>query len=298
MADRDSTSCAVCGVGVPRHRKFCSWDCYLASKALKPKQCKQCGKSYVKSANHQGSIYCSDQCFVLSRRVDPHVCVVCGALFTPIKYRPSAGKFRAYTGRHSCSAECAYIDKGRRTAKRMAETRDRWVGPNNPMWVGSSVRKNKSYRGPDWPRIAEQARKRDKHTCKHCGMTQQDHLSKWGAVLEVHHIVPFYQFTDHNKANRLSNLVTLCKSCHATADRSIKERQVLIPLFDEGRKKAKEGIHRGSKNARALLNDGQVREIKALLRAKVRQVEIAEMYGVKKHVISAISTGQNWSHVT
>lgn len=297
MDNRNSTLCAHCGARKDRHRVFCSWDCYLASKTLKPKFCKQCGKSYVKGANHKSSVYCSNECFVQSKRVQPHVCVVCGALFTPIKYKPSIGKFSAYTGRHACSEECAYIDKGRRTAKRMAETRDRWIGPNNPMWVGSSVRTNKSYRGPDWPAIADRARKRDKYACKNCGMTQQDHLSKWGSSLEVHHIVPFYQFTDHIKANRLSNLTTLCKSCHATADKTIKSRQMLIPLFDEGRKKPKEGIHRGSKNARALLTEGQVKEIKSLLREGTRQAVIAEAYGVKKHLISAISTGQNWSHV-
>lgn len=232
-----------------------------------------------------------------STRVKPHVCVTCGALFTPVKYRKSEGVFRAYSGRQNCSAECAFKAKGKVTKSRMAETRDQWIGPNNPMWKGACLRKNKSYRGPDWAEVAERIRKRDRFACRHCGMTQEEHLGRWSQSLEVHHVIPFHEFTDYKKANRAANLIALCKTCHMRADRAIKSRQLLIPLFDEGRKKPKDGIHRGSNNARALLTEDQVKEVKVLLRSNERQADIAERFGVKKHVISAISTGQNWSHV-
>lgn len=54
---------------------------------------------------------------------------------------------------------------------------------------------------------------RDNFTCQKCGMTEKQHLKKWGCSLNVHH-------QDGNgrgkqkKNNNLSNLQTLCKSCH------------------------------------------------------------------------------------
>ena len=171
----------------------------------------------------------------------PHTCVTCGALFTPLKFRKRERVFRAYTGRQNCSAECAFKAKGEVTAKRMKETRDQWIGPNNPMWTGSCLRKNKSYRGADWAQLAESARKRDKYTCQCCGITNDEHVKKCGKFLAVHHIIPFAEFTDHVKANRLSNLTTLCNICHATADRAVKGRQLILDLSD-GKQKRKKSL--------------------------------------------------------
>lgn len=165
-------------------------------------------------------------------RVLPHTCVTCGAVFTPLKFRKTEGVFRAYTGRQNCSAECAFKAKGEVTAKRMKDTRDQWIGPNNPMWTGSCLRKNRAYRGPDWASIADAARKRDKYTCQGCGLSDYEHVKKCGKSLAVHHIVPFAEFTDHVAANRLRNLVTLCNVCHAIADRAIKARQFSLDLSD------------------------------------------------------------------
>lgn len=232
-----------------------------------------------------------------STRVKPHTCRTCGALFTPIKFRKAEGVFRAYTGRHNCSAECAFKAKGLVTKRRMRETRDQWVGPSNPMWKGACLRRNKSYRGPDWAATAEAMRKRDGYQCRHCGMTQADHEAKWHQVLEVHHIVPFTEFTDYLAANRPSNLVTLCKTCHMRADRAIRQRQLLMVFDDEPRKKSIEGVYRGANNARALLDDEKVVAIKIRLRRGDKHKAIAEDFGVKKHVIAAISRGQNWAHV-
>ncbi|MGA0608841.1 HNH endonuclease [Caldimonas sp. KR1-144] len=232
-----------------------------------------------------------------STRVLPHTCAICGAVFTPLKFRPSLGVFKAYTGRESCSAECAHIAKGRRTAKRMKETRDQWVGPNNPMWKGSCLRRNKSYRGPDWAQVAESIRKRDGYQCKHCHMTQAEHEARWAQALEVHHKVPFSEFTDYPRANRPANLVTLCKTCHMRADRAIKQRQTLLTFEDEPRKKAREDLVLGSNNPRAKLNESQVAEIKRRLLCREPHRLIAADYGVRKTLISAISTGQNWGHV-
>lgn len=76
----------------------------------------------------------------------------------------------------------------------------------HPTWRGGY----EPYYGPNWPRQARDARRRDAFTCQACGTTK----SKW--TLEVHHIRAFRTFDgDWKSANRLTNLVTLCKSCHA-----------------------------------------------------------------------------------
>lgn len=230
-------------------------------------------------------------------RVKPHTCVICKTVFTPVKFRKEAGKYRPYTGRHACSAQCAYILKGRNKSRDMRANIHKWIGPNNPMWKGACLRRNKAYRGPDWARTAERARKRDGYKCRHCQMSQEEHLARWRRKLEVHHIVPFNQFTNYKKANTASNLVALCTSCHATADRAIEARQLLIPLYDEPPKKAKDGIHRGVKNGRSKLNDNDVRGIRAMLRRGVTYADIAERFNISNSAVWQIKCGQNWSHV-
>lgn len=59
-----------------------------------------------------------------------------------------------------------------------------------------------------------------------------------------------------------------------------------------------EGISKGSKNPRAILNEEDVRKIKyELIPSGLRNKEIAEIYGVKHYVISFIRSGKNWSHI-
>jgi 5-methylcytosine-specific restriction endonuclease McrA len=229
--------------------------------------------------------------------VKPHTCVICKCLYTPVKYRKSTGNYKAFTGQHTCSKECKYIYHGLRTAKRMRETRYRWIGKNNPMWTGRCLTKNKSYRGPDWNQIKDKARARDNYTCQHCGMKESAHLDKWGRLLEVHHIVPFCNFNNYIKANKPNNLITLCKSCHMKADRAIEYRQIQLPFMDSSRKKFNFDVFKGEKNPRALLTENQVKQIKRLLSMGFTQRTISILFDVKKHVISAINTGQNWSHV-
>ena len=71
-------------------------------------------------------------------------------------------------------------------------------------------------RGPNWEQQRNQARVRDGHLCRHCGAAERPNRAH-----DVHHIQPFRTFgyvrnqNDHYlEANRLENLVTLCRSCH------------------------------------------------------------------------------------
>jgi hypothetical protein len=75
------------------------------------------------------------------------------------------------------------------------------------------------YYGSDWPAQREQALKRDDWQCQQCGMTNAEHLQEYGSGLHVHHIRKFVTFDDAGKANRLKNLLTVCRPCHAKVER-------------------------------------------------------------------------------
>lgn len=57
-------------------------------------------------------------------------------------------------------------------------------------------------------------------------------------------------------------------------------------------------VRRGQNNNFSKLTEEQVREIKYLLKDKVKQQTIADKYNVKLRTIKAIASGQNWSHIT
>jgi len=71
----------------------------------------------------------------------------------------------------------------------------------SPYWVGGQT----TYRGKRWWEIRREILNRDSFTCQICGSTYN---------LVVHHITPFREFNDESEANKLSNLITLCQSCH------------------------------------------------------------------------------------
>jgi len=105
------------------------------------------------------------------------------------------------------------------TAKRFCGDRCRlqWFanhfrGKRSPHWKGGEL----PYYGPNWRQQRAKARRRDSHTCQHCGK----HRDQLPEELSVAHIIPFRSFglRQYRKANALSNLVTLCRSCHARFD--------------------------------------------------------------------------------
>jgi len=76
---------------------------------------------------------------------------------------------------------------------------EKWVGKNNPRWSGGPT-KYGGYSSEFLTKIRYEVLNRDSHSCCMC-IVESD--------LIVHHI-------DHNKRNdSLSNLVTLCRPCHA-----------------------------------------------------------------------------------
>jgi hypothetical protein len=91
-----------------------------------------------------------------------------------------------------------------------------FTGENSPLWLGG----HKNYRGANWLEQSRLARKRDNYICQKCGVHQT--LER---ALDVHHIEPFNTFDfipnvnkNYIQANDLSNLITLCKTCHKTVE--------------------------------------------------------------------------------
>jgi hypothetical protein len=81
-------------------------------------------------------------------------------------------------------------------------------GALNPAWRGGHA----GYRGPNWKRQRAAALERDGHACRSCGVTER---------LTVNHVRPFRLFASHEEANRLDNLLTLCRPCHTAADNAV-----------------------------------------------------------------------------
>jgi len=102
-----------------------------------------------------------------------------------------------------CSTECYmyWLSEKRKN--------EAWVGEDNPMWKDGAS-DDRRY-GRNWAKQRKKAKKRDKHKCMLCDSKND---------LVVHHKRPLRTF-DKTKtswwkeANKLNNLITLCRSCHS-----------------------------------------------------------------------------------
>lgn len=103
-------------------------------------------------------------------------------------------------------------------------------GPDHHQY-DPDARKNIKY-GPSWPEQRRKRREYDQHTCQSCGMSSETHKDQYGMELHVHHITPARKFSDHKKRNDLSNLITLCISCHGKYERLPVKPQVTAPASD------------------------------------------------------------------
>ncbi|MEJ5225806.1 MAG: Zn-binding domain-containing protein, partial [Anaerolineales bacterium] len=74
-------------------------------------------------------------------------------------------------------------------------------------------------------------RARDNYRCQLCGAPEPPHRQH-----DVHHKIPFRQFRDETgriqreRANELSNLVTLCPTCHRQAEQNVRMRSGLAGM--------------------------------------------------------------------
>jgi DEAD/DEAH box helicase domain-containing protein len=90
---------------------------------------------------------------------------------------------------------------------------------NEGMWNNA-----RNYYGPNWQQIRINVRERDGFRCQVCGVIEGERAH------DVHHKVPLRMFPSPELANQLSNLITLCPSCHQRAELAVRVRSGLAGL--------------------------------------------------------------------
>jgi len=78
--------------------------------------------------------------------------------------------------------------------------------------------------GLNWSLQRKRTRARDEYRCQICGVQEGDRAH------HVHHRVPFRAFSSPDEANHLSNLVTLCSTCHSQAEAAVRVHSGLSGL--------------------------------------------------------------------
>lgn len=210
---RKKVVCAGCGATFEtplcRNPRYCSRACAVRDKRTRPpyttRQCDFCGEIYRFRPSVHRPVkvhYCSKRCRRNAERKQRTLntvtkqCENCGKMYQVHKSQDSNGRTSRY-----CSREC--MDQGISKRKR---------GAGNPNYRGGAL----GYRGPNWGRQRRLALQRDGYTCQICGKNLKNG-KRW--ICGVHHIIGYRTFNgDWNSANKLTNLVTLCRSCHSKVE--------------------------------------------------------------------------------
>jgi len=188
--------------------KYCSEPCaksHFSEKRTCEKAevtCKDCGETHLvypyraKERFSDGKMENCVSCMDKKVEVD---CEWCGTPTTIHNYRVSE------ESNHFCSMEC------------QGDWRSKlFEGENHPRWKGG-------YRdipfSNNWKTKREERLKMDNEQCLNCGLSREESLSKTGRDLHVHHKTSRMEYyKDDTKtmaeSNAVSNLATLCSSCH------------------------------------------------------------------------------------
>lgn len=284
---------------------FCNKDCYgehrrkIALKRAKP--CGYCGKIAPVAGGSgnasQKSHYCDKDCWKSAKKAKPKKCVNCKAIFTPVKWNASYGGFVSYNAGKTCSAECHNLWI-RNNPERKAKISAAFFGDKHPNWQGGKSRMDRGYRGPNWKKQREKALDRDGGCCIDCGINEDESMKKYKSKLHVDHIVPYHNFNDYKKANKLDNLATRCTSCHRKSESKRSMIQSILPLGGNDERFGHRGKLIGSKCHSAKLSEHEVSLIKRKIREGCVQRKLANEYGVSFAAISSIANGHTWRHVT
>lgn len=284
---------------------FCSRECYdlhrISVRESRAKQCETCGASFI-PAGGTSPRFCSWGCRLEAKRGKPIHCLMCNGLFTPVKKimrgdRVAWISYNPKDGRATCSHEC-HIQWIKTNPDRKRKISEAFTGELHPNWKGGrSWASNTSYRGSEWEKIAERARRRDGHACQKCGLNRAESEIKFGRELDVHHIVPFHNWPNAKKANRLSNLITLCKSCHRAEEAKCAEVQFTLLLADNNSGQRR-GHAWGEKHPSAKLTKIQATRIRERAGKGEFLSDLSKEYGITIGAISALVSGKTWKKLS
>lgn len=197
----DTFICEYCHSAFQRpHRndrvhRFCCRQCADKSK-IKQKtiECIYCHKIFHCN-NQRNKNYCSQRCFYEARK-EKHrkrfICQYCGKEFFRVPHPSEKEKCT----REFCSPIC------RNKARKFREIPRIDYGKN-------------------WSSQNRKARKRDNNTCQICGAKNNRAL---GYIIDVHHKIPHRLFDNYEEANKLENLICLCRQCHAKEDAKLRQQ--------------------------------------------------------------------------
>lgn len=247
------TPCTNCGkevIGIKTQKrngeradnKFCNRECYddyrtkLQQEVIG--QCQNCNKDILFGDFHRRDVvFCSMSCRKNHKRVKPTNCINCYVLFTPIAiHRKKDGSLRisGKSDAKTCSDEC--LNEFYRTDEARKEKISKaFTGSNHPNWLGGISHSSTNFRGSDWQKIRRQVLERDDYKCCHCGIDKDQQFERYGRDFSINHIIPFHQSGNTVKANKLSNLETLCDSCHTKADWKYRKENPIQGVLNFGR---------------------------------------------------------------
>ena len=217
-------NCATCGhefivPGPKPNQTFCSRECWRQSRLRQVERtCETCGKTFSVYQARSNARFCSHEC--LAAKVELH-CKYCG--------KPFFVKRSDATTRLTCSRSCLAKLKAqekrspRQNQKQSSKTRKKVSDGLKRYYAGDPSKHWNFHNGPFaqrrgvhsfWQNQRNLARERDNFACCICHKNE----TELGKQLSVHHIKPFRFFASVNEANRLSNLICLCQSCHMKAE--------------------------------------------------------------------------------
>lgn len=207
--------------------RFCSRECYDNHRTESRPMCSHCGdripSGYKKeSKNH----FCSPSCRTSFYQPKHKPCINCGSVFTPIRFDRIYKKWAGHKTGKTCSAKC-HNEWIRNNPERKRKIGVAFTGAKHHNWQGGkSAINTRVHRGSGWESTAEKARDRDGRVCKACGKTEIEN----GRRMDVHHIKAYHDVNDTKKANRMSNLISLCRVCHRIEENKLSCQQIVLPF--------------------------------------------------------------------
>lgn len=192
---RETRKCVVCGSeyqSLPSSpRQTCSYKCRCEYQSIIHKSQKFIDRVINLGHKNKGRKY---------YRKEPiqKTCEYCGKMFTVSRKSDKETREK----KRFCSLSCWY-----NCIRQNPEKHGNWKGGEYEHNYGNN-----------WGQQKKKARQRDNYTCQRCGKQSKGN----GVNLDVHHKIPFRNFgiERYKEANDLSNLITLCRSCHVIVERN------------------------------------------------------------------------------
>lgn len=218
-----SAACKQCGVVFSTARKkqgYCSPECgHLASRSRSQIACQRCGSQFeIDSSRAETRRFCSWDCWIASKPSHEKTCVGCGQSFT----RSVNGKMPHQDKGKYCSREC-YLDHRWGTNRPRRVSSKSAIDTACRRALATSLRKRcKRFGVPFDPACTREAVcERDGWVCQQCGVKchkgrhrfnkRTRKMSKQNA--EHDHIVPL-SWGEPTKGNTFDNSQCLCRACN------------------------------------------------------------------------------------